>query len=152
MKPQNGFFGIGVWHLKSDVNIGTLMRSAYCFGADFVFTVGRRYGRKASDTVDIVHNKPCFNYKDIHDLIDHLPQDTRLVGIELAEHAYSLDNYIHPNQCVYLLGAEDHGLSPEAISMCHEIIQIPGASQCLNVASAGSIVLYDRIAKKGHKR
>ena len=35
-----GFFGIGVYRLKTEANHGTLWRSAFQFGADFIFTIG----------------------------------------------------------------------------------------------------------------
>lgn len=49
-------------------------------------------------------------------------------------------------QACYLLGAEDNGLTKEAISKCQELVYLPG-ERSLNVAVAGSIVLYDRISK-----
>ena len=45
-----------------------------------------------------------------------------------------------------LLGAEDHGLSKAALARCQHLVQLPGRAS-LNVAVAGSIVLYDRHAK-----
>ena len=35
-----GYFGIGVYRLKTEANHGTLWRSAFQFGADFIFTIG----------------------------------------------------------------------------------------------------------------
>lgn len=51
----------------------------------------------------------------------------------------------HPLRALYLLGAEDHGLPPEVLARCHEVVQVPSPSPySLNVAVAGSLVLYDR--------
>ncbi len=69
------------------------------------------------------------------------------MGVEIAECAKPLPDFHHPERCIYLLGAEDNGLSAEALRRCHHVVQIP-SQRCLNVASAGSIVLYDRIAKR----
>ncbi len=52
----------------------------------------------------------------------------------------------HPERCVYLLGAEDIGLSKDAIDKCHKLVQLPG-DYCMNVAVAGSIMMYDRHSK-----
>jgi hypothetical protein len=38
MGAVRGYFGIGIYHGKTEENIGTLWRSAYAYGADFVFT------------------------------------------------------------------------------------------------------------------
>lgn len=44
------------------------------------------------------------------------------------------------------MGAEDHGIPEKVLERCQAIVQIPGR-YCYNVAVAGSIVMYDRMAK-----
>lgn len=146
---SRGYFGVGVWHPKTEVNVGTLMRTARCFGAAFAFTVGRRYSRQASDTPDVARHVPLFNFSTVDDLANHLPSGCRLVGVELDERAKPLETFTHPVSACYLLGAEDHGLTEEMRQRCHELVYIPGSSHCLNVSVAGSIALYDRMAKRG---
>lgn len=124
------------------------MRSALSMGADFAFTIGRRYRRQSGDTANSAAHIPIYHYLTINDLVKHLPLGCQLIGIELAPNAYQLTNYVHPERACYLLGAEDHGLTKQVLSQCHHIITIPGATNCLNVSVAGSIVLYDRISKK----
>lgn len=145
---SNGFFAVGIWHPKHEQNIGTLFRSALAFGAAFVFTVGRRYKKQSSDVSNTTGEIPLFHYADVKDLIEHLPNGCPLVGVELA-HGLSepLTCYDHPKAACYLLGAEDHGLSYKILRRCHKAVWIPGASACLNVASAGTVVMYDRMAK-----
>lgn len=144
---KRGYFGIGIFHSKSTTNIGTLWRTAHCFGADFIFTVGRRYDRQCSDTMKTDRHIPLFHYTDIADLKQHLPRGCELVGIEIHPKAKTLSEFTHPERACYLLGAEDHGLNEEALSACHRLVVIPGASHCLNVSVSGSIVLYDRQSK-----
>ena len=51
---------------------------------------------------------------------------------------------------MYILGSEDHGLPPAVLRACHERVSIPSERySSYNVAMAGSIVLYDRLAKRG---
>ncbi|MFV1872286.1 MAG: TrmH family RNA methyltransferase [Oleiphilus sp.] len=45
-----------------------------------------------------------------------------------------------------LLGAESSGLPNKVFERCHSLIKLPGEFS-LNVASAGSIVIYDRVSK-----
>lgn len=144
---MRGFWGIGVFHSKTAANIGTLWRSADAFGAAFVFTVGRRYQRQASDTTNAWRRIPLYNFADMADLKDHLPLDCPLIGVELADKAVPLSGFKHPERACYLLGAEDHGLGPREIEACHKIVIITGGKACLNVASAGTVVMYDRISK-----
>lgn len=141
---MTNFYGIGILNTKTEANIGTLWRSAHAFGASFIFTVGKRYRRQASDTVKAWRTIPLFDYVDVEDLRRHLPYDAMLVGVELDPRAVVLSSFVHPKRAVYLLGAEDHGL-PEAVrALCHKLIVVPGAARCLNVSTAGSIVMYDR--------
>jgi len=51
MIDQRGFFGIGIQNIKTESNIGTLWRSANILGADFIYTIGKRYKKQSSDTM-----------------------------------------------------------------------------------------------------
>lgn len=145
-KYPRGFFGIGIERTKTELNIGTLWRSASIMGASFIFTIGKRYKKQASDTMKSWKHIPLYNYDTFEDFYKSLPYDTQLVGIELDERSIPSNEFIHPERVVYLLGAEDHGLTNEALNKCHKLVQLPG-DYCMNVAVAGSIIMYDRILK-----
>lgn len=143
--PGRGFFAIGVSHPKTAQNIGTLMRSANLYGAAFVFTIGRRYQRQASDTPHTRLHTPLFHFRDVDDLHGHLPWSCPLVGVELDPRAVTLGEFRHPERAVYLLGAEDHGLTAEERDRCHHLVQIESLlPQSMNVATAGTLLLYSR--------
>lgn len=146
--PNNGFYGIGIMHGKHDHNIGTLWRSAYIMGASFIFTLGRAYKQQTSDVVNAWTRIPLYHYETIDDLKKHLPYSTRLIAVELDEQSIPLETFEHPERAVYILGNEKNGLPEPVLAVCHDIVQLPG-SFSLNVAVAGSIVLYDRVAKSG---
>ena len=144
---KSGYFGIGVFHPKNEINIGTLLRSAQCLGASFVFTIGKRYKKQSSDTLNTWKNIPIYNFKDFDDFYEFgLPYSSQLIGIELTDSAEPLPSFEHPIRACYLLGAEDHGLAPDVVERCHRVVYIP-SSHCFNVSVSGSIVMYDRIAK-----
>jgi tRNA G18 (ribose-2'-O)-methylase SpoU len=150
MQPNNfttDFFGIGILNGKTPENLGVLWRTAQNLGASFIFTVGKRYAHQASDTHNSVKSMPYYHYKDFNDFFDHLPKGVRIVGMEKTETAIQLEDFEHPRRCVYLLGAEDHGLTREAIDRSHFLVQFKSQFS-LNVAVAGSIVLYDRSRDK----
>ncbi|MGB1308979.1 MAG: RNA methyltransferase [Oceanihabitans sp.] len=140
---KNEFFGIGIQNGKTPENLGVLWRSAQNLGASFIFTIGNRYAKQACDTHHAVHAMPYFHYKNFEDFYNNLPKGARLVGVELTETAVPLETFKHPRRCVYLLGAEDHGLSKEAISKSHFLVKFK-SELSLNVSVAGSIVMYDR--------
>lgn len=147
-RRARGYFGIVVWRPKSAVNVGTLWRSAFLQDAAFVGTIGARYKQQASDTPHTTNHIPLVHYNDIEDLIEHLPFSCPLVGVELDECAKELPEFSHPQRAVYLLGAEDHGIPPSILGKCHYVVQIPTVRDwSMNVAVAGSIVMYDRMAK-----
>lgn len=143
---NSGYFGIGCIGMKTSENFGTLFRTAQVFNADFIFLINTKFKRQATDTQKSWMHMPLFEYKDFADFNNHRPYSCKLVGIEMLKTATAIKNFKHPKQVCYLLGAEDHGLSKVAINACQEIIYLPG-EHSLNVAVAGSIVLFDRINK-----
>lgn len=148
-----GFFGIGIYNAKTEANIGTLMRTAYLYQAAFVFTVGRRYSQQASDTPNTQMHIPLFHFHTIDDLVEHLPNGTPLVGVELDPRGRKLHEYTHPDRAAYLLGAEDSGLPQHVIDRCHSLVEIETIEpQSMNVATAGSIIIYDRHIKSMSRR
>jgi tRNA G18 (ribose-2'-O)-methylase SpoU len=141
---KRGYFEIGIYHTKTEVNVGTLWRSAYQLGASGIFTIGRRYKKQSSDTVNAFAQIPLRHYEDFDDFQNHRPMDALLVGIEMGGH--SLANYVHPRSCIYLLGAEDSGLPQEIIDKCNHLVSIESVNtNSYNVAVAGSIVMYHRM-------
>lgn len=119
-----------MYHPKTTENIGTLWRSAHNFGADFIFTIGKRYQKQASDTTKASR---------------HIPHGCQIVFVEQTEGARNLKDAVHPETAAYVLGAEDYGV-PEDLMRGYQKVQIE-SPMCLNVAVAGSIVMYDRKVK-----
>ena len=143
---KKGYFGIGCLNMKNSLNYGTLFRTAQVFGADFIFLIGSRFKRQASDTMKSWRHIPLFEYEDFTDFNKHRPYDCKLIGVEMTDNAIPINEYKHPKRACYLLGAEDSGLTDEALNKCQEVIVLPG-ERSLNVSVAGSIVIYDRIIK-----
>jgi tRNA(Leu) C34 or U34 (ribose-2'-O)-methylase TrmL len=141
-----GYYGIGIYQGKTVLNLGTLWRSADVFSAHFIFTIGRKYKRQSSDTTKAFRKIPLYNYVDFDTFYSNMPYDCPLVGVEISTRSESILSFTHPKRCIYLLGAEDNGLPPSILTRCHHLIQLPGRS-CLNVAVAGSLVMYDRYLK-----
>ena len=146
MKKERGYCGIGICNPKIEINLGTLWRSAHCLGADFIFTIGDRYKKQCSDTTKAYKHIPYFRFTTIKDFLEHLPYDCQLVGVELLDIAQPLETFIHPERAIYILGQEDGNLKKEIIEKCQHIVKFE-SKYCLNVASAGTVVLYDRQSK-----
>lgn len=149
---MNGFFGVGVWHPKHEVNIGTLWRSAQTYQASLLATVGRRYQHQSSDTTVASRSVPLIHFGGLDDLIDHLPYSCPLVAVENSSDAEDLTTFVHPVRGFYLLGAEDHGLSESVLQRCHRHVRIPTPTPApLNTSVAGTLVMADRYVKSRHR-
>lgn len=142
-------FAIGVENIKNNINVGSIMRSAYCYGASMVFTIGHRYKPTFADTTKGFRHIPVINFRTWEEYKDHSVYRWLHIGVELVDGAENLCTFVHPRSGVYLLGPEDGSLSPSAQSMCKYTVYIP-TRRCLNVATCAATVMYDRLAK-GHQ-
>lgn len=146
INQDNGFFGIGILSGVSEPNLGTLWRSAYILGASFIFTVDKKYKSKGGDVTSAWTKIPLYHYESFDQLKQNIPYSTKLIGVEMGEQSQDIHQYKHPDRAIYLLGNEQSGLPPKIISECHELIKLPG-NYSLNVAVAGSLIMYDRESK-----
>jgi tRNA(Leu) C34 or U34 (ribose-2'-O)-methylase TrmL len=146
---MRGYFAIGIYSAKTPANVGGLWRSAHAMGASYIFTIGARYPAKfkPTDTTKALKHVPLLEFDTLEEFWNNLPRDSKLVAVETKQpNSVSLVSFDHPDRAIYLLGAEDRGLSQEALEISDYIVEIP-TKYCLNVASTGSIILYDRLSK-----
>ena len=99
-----------------------------------------------SDTSNSTQKLPFFEFDTIVKMA--LPEHCQLVGIELIDCAVALPTFKHPIQAAYVLGPEKGKLSVQMLDRCDHVIKIP-TSFCINVATAGAIVMYDRLLNLG---
>ncbi len=144
---MKGYYGVGLYNPRKTGNIGSLFRSALCFGADFIYTIGSKYKRDCGDTPNSVKHIPYFHFPTIEDFLKGIPEKAVIVCVENTEKAIPIKKFSHPARACYLLGSEVSGI-PEELTIRFPTVIIP-SSQCLNVSVAGSIVLYDRVMKNG---
>ncbi|MGI9525133.1 MAG: RNA methyltransferase [Hyphomicrobiaceae bacterium] len=145
LHPQpRGYFAIGAERMSKTLNLGNLMRSAHGFGASFTFTIGATYKalEARADTSKGTSHLPHYDWKTVEGLV--LPENCRLVGIELLDEAIDLPSFKHPLQAAYVLGPERGTLSESLLERCSYTVRIPSRF-CINVAMAGAIVMYDRV-------
>ena len=148
-RAMRGYLAVGVYQPKTASNVGTLWRTAHAYGAAYLFTVGARYRHQPSDTTKAPSHVPLLHFDDLEALLATRPFSAELVCVELTERATPLARFQHPRQGIYLLGAEDHGLPAEVLARGDRTVVVESPSPwSMNVAVAGSIVLYDRHAKE----
>jgi len=146
---MRGYFAIGAERISKPMNLGSLVRSAHAFGASFFFTIEAAFNAnevKLSDTSDAAKHLPLYSYGSVAELT--LPRGCTLVGVELTEDAVDLPTFFHPQAAAYVLGPERGSLSPEMQARCDYLVKIP-TRFCVNVGTAGAIVMYDRVISQG---
>lgn len=141
---MRGYFAIGIEGVNKSGNIGNLIRTAHGFNAAFAFSITPKISyskRTGTDTSKAAQSIPYYEFNSIDEMT--LPKGCQIVGVELTEEAIDLPTFRHPLNAAYVLGAERFSLSEELIKKCDHVIKIP-TKFCLNVATAGAIVMYDR--------
>ena len=137
---------IGLSDPKSPSNVGAVMRAAGCFGADEVFYTGKRYVRAArfhTDPQDVSQKIPLTG---VNCLLEGVPEETKIVCVELVEGATPLSEYQHPERAFYIFGPEDGTIRQQVIDRADAVVYVPTIG-CLNLAATVNVVLYDRISK-----
>lgn len=146
---MRGYFAVGIEGLDKPLNAGTLFRSAHAFGASYAFTIGANFSgsrNAVTDTSDTPSSMPFFAYPNADVMV--VPEGAELVGIEIADDVVDFPPLYHPRSAVYLFARWKESLSPELAGRCRRVLRLP-AGFCLNLAMAGVMVLYDRVATMG---
>jgi len=134
-----------LWPLHG-ANLGTLLRTCDAVGA--CLAVPRfPWVPEALRRGNTLRRPACVHW--VHDPPGWLAREreagTRVVGVELAEEAVRLaDLPAARGRTIAVLGHEQTGIPPEALDLLDSVVEIPmvGTGASLNVAVAGSLVLY----------
>jgi tRNA (guanosine-2'-O-)-methyltransferase len=131
---------------KYGVNLGTLLRTCDAVGACLV--VPRlRWIDEARAQGNTLRRPSCVHRlaRPLDWLAGQRAGGTRVVGVELADDAVRLaDLPAARKRTVLVLGNESDGIPYEALPLLDTVVEIPmiGTGLSLNVAVAGSLVLY----------
>jgi len=140
---------IAAWNITKEHNVGSLVRTAHAVAVEEVVLVGEReWNVEAARTSEL--------YTTVTQLGDAASfrryldgKAWNLVAVELDPRAVNLFKAEYPQRPCFLLGAELGGIPAGLLDEAELIVQIPqwGLVPSLNLAVAGSIVLYDYLAK-----
>jgi tRNA (guanosine-2'-O-)-methyltransferase len=135
-----------LWPLHG-VNLGTLLRTCDAVGA--CIAVPRLpWVPEALARGNTLRRPACVHWtgRDVCGWLEkQRDAGSRVVGVELAENAVRLADLPPARErTVMILGHERTGIPAEALDLLDEVVEIPmvGAGASLNVAVAGSLVLY----------
>jgi tRNA G18 (ribose-2'-O)-methylase SpoU len=130
-----------------EANLGTLLRTCDAVGACMAVPDSKHY-RQALHRGDTLVRRGCVHWvKPTRErwVAEQRARGSTVVGVELAEDAVPLTRLEPARQrTVVLLGHEHWGLPDEAWDLIDDVVEIPmvGRGSSLNVAVAGSLVLY----------
>lgn len=139
----------------SDVrNFGAIVRSAECAGVNGIIIPEKGSARIGPDAVKTsagaLFKVPVCKVEGIRATIDYLQQSGIKVygATEKTEQFYYDQPYTEPT-CI-VMGAEDVGLSEDALKKCDTLIKIPilGTIESLNVSVAASVLLYEVVRQR----
>ena len=140
---------IATVNLQHDGNVGYLVRSAACFGADSVHVIGSIPKRKvlnplSGSLLDYIDIK---NYSDPVSFIQYANDNNiKLISAELCEDAESIEtyNFDFSQPICIVVGHEELGVPVEILNNSDKIyIPMPGVGYCLNTAQTANILLYE---------
>lgn len=141
---MRGYSAIGLMRPKTSHNIGSTLRAAFNYDAALVAIEGDRTMsiKAATDTLKAYRHIPVLR----GGLCDLIPFDCVPVAVDLVEGATELPAYQHPQRAFYIFGPEDDTLDKATLDWCRDKVMVP-TRNCMNLAAAVNVVLYDRLAK-----
>jgi tRNA G18 (ribose-2'-O)-methylase SpoU len=141
---------IAAWNITKEHNVGSLVRTAHAAAAEEVVLVGEReWNVEAARTSELFTTVTKLrDAAAFHRYREEKRWD--LVAVELDARAVNLFDAEYPERPCFLLGAELGGIPADLLDEAKLVVQIPqwGLVPSLNLAVAGSIVLYDFLGKR----
>lgn len=149
--------GTGVVLVVEDVqdpgNLGTLLRAAEAFGVTQVWVTPATVNVWSPKTMRASAGS-VFRVPVGRATFAEIVSKSRSAGVRLiaataqADGATPLTRMDLSAPCALLLGNEGAGLSPEALRLADERVYIPCATESLNVAVAGAVLMYEAMAQR----
>lgn len=126
-------------------NVGTLIRSAWCFGYDVMLTgdSADRYGPKVvRGSMGGIFYVKSYQGKSVSSVVTRC-REAAVVCLAAAMDGRPYREVDTDGPLALIIGSEAHGLDKSALEACHETIGIPmvPGAESLNAGVAGSILM-----------
>jgi tRNA G18 (ribose-2'-O)-methylase SpoU len=136
-------------NVTNSYNIGAFIRLADAFAIEKVIVCGeltisdKKFNKAARNEAKWVVVE--FSNSTSSTLQTLLDDDYTVYSVELCQASVDYSEVVYSSPCVLVLGNERKGGSEAALKLSHQHIHIPmfGMGNCLNVSTAGSIVLAE---------
>ena len=137
-------------NLRSAFNVGSIIRSAECFGIKEVIATGitpKITDKKVIKTAKGTDKNIDFSYdEDIVKVIKRLKENNyTVIGAETGDGSMNLIDYKFETKTAVIFGNEEIGLTQSAIELCDTMVEIDmkGLKNSLNVSNAASIFMFE---------
>jgi|TARA_Y100000310_G_scaffold113368_1_gene111889 tRNA G18 (ribose-2'-O)-methylase SpoU len=138
-------------NFRDDDNLGHMVRSAACFGAERLYVVGHipeRSHIKASSG-SLIDYVEIIQLATPQDFLDHAKNNgIQIIAAELVEGATPLAScaFSFDRHMCLVVGNEHTGVPAEIIAKANIVyIPMPGVGFCLNTAQTANILLYEAV-------
>jgi tRNA G18 (ribose-2'-O)-methylase SpoU len=142
-------YGVAVWNVTKDWNIGNLIRTANAFLCGEIVLVGNEEF-DATGCASVHRFERMTHQPDPASFATYAKkQGYSIIAAEIDERAEFLPRFEYPEKPLFVLGSELSGLSDEMMDLASHRVMIPqyGLIPCLNVNVSCSILLYDYITR-----
>ena len=143
-----------LFDVRSAHNVGSLFRSADCFGVEKIYlshtTPGPldRFGRARTDIAKVALGAEStipFEHIEAEELVNQKKKEGfAIVCLEQHTDAVAIQKYTPSKDLLLVVGNEVSGISDPLLTLADSIIYIPqyGSKESLNVSVAGGIALH----------
>lgn len=149
--------------IRSTYNVGSVFRSAECFGVSHIYFCGYTPYPKTNNDSRLPHEiaklekqiqktalgaEKIINYsyeENIIELIKNLKKSGyQVVSVEQSQNSTKLSKFSYKGNITVIFGNEIKGIAKNILDISDEIVEIPllGNKESLNVSSTAAIVLY----------
>jgi 23S rRNA (guanosine2251-2'-O)-methyltransferase len=144
-------------HLTDPHNVGAIIRTAECAGADAVILPERRSAgvnatvRKAA--AGAAAYLPVVRVANVNDAIRALKKaGVWIAGAAAGDEAVAMGEADFDRDLALVIGAEGAGLAPLVKRECDYLVSVPmrGRTESLNASVAAGVLLYEAIRQRSH--
>jgi 23S rRNA (guanosine2251-2'-O)-methyltransferase len=142
-------------HLTDPHNVGAIVRSAECFGADAVILPERRSAgvnatvRKAA--AGAAEHLPIVRVANINEAIRQLKKaGVWVAGADAGPESVALEEADFDRDLAVVIGAEGEGLAQLVRRECDYLVRIPmpGVTESLNASVAAGVLMYEVLRQR----
>ncbi len=153
-KSANAFFVL-LDHLTDPHNVGAIVRTAECFGADAVVLPERRSAgvnatvRKAA--AGAAEHLPIVRVSNINEAIRQLKKaGVWVAGADAGPDSVELGAADFDRDIALVIGAEGEGLAQLVRRECDYLIRVPmsGVTESLNASVAAGVLMYEVVRQR----